>query len=103
GLLRRPPRPTPFPYTTLFRSLYHRCHLWIQKAPGTSRHPAPQTYPEIVLRSRHLALVHLLHVFQRHRLVVARVTRLTKGLHALQDRKSTRLNSSHVRNAYAVF
>src|SRR5215471_8074158 len=57
-MIRRPPRSTLFPYTTLFRSRYRPCH----RSTG-SCHPCP----------------------------------------APRDRKSTRLNSSHVEISYAVF
>src|SRR6202522_4803348 len=61
-MIRRPPRSTLFPYTTLFRS-----------RPGCPRH--------------HLAR-------HPHRIRTRRPR---------QDRKSTRLNSSHLRISYAVF
>src|SRR5690349_22149140 len=67
---RRPPRPTLFPYTTLFRSLAARPRLQ---------------------HDRHAARAH------RDRRSV-----LDPGP-ATQDRKSTRLNSSHVEISYAVF
>src|SRR5437667_7915530 len=71
-MIRRPPRSTLFPYTTLFRSRLQRR----TKAPdGTdqARHPAQGfLFPGC---------------FQPLR----------------QDRKSTRLNSSHITISYAVF
>src|SRR5690606_41768539 len=84
SLLRRPPRSTLFPYTTLFRSsgapsdtLYIRAndgYLWgawtAFTAPSGSDHPPVVTAPNVA---------------------------------AVQDRKSTRLNSSHVKISYAVF
>src|SRR2546422_5526630 len=66
-MIRRPPRSTLFPYTTLFRS----CH-----PAGAARH----------LRAGGLGRAHL---------GAARAV--------LQDRKSTRLNSSHGYISYAVF
>src|SRR5258705_9163439 len=65
-MIRRPPRSTLFPYTTLFRS----------KAPGLFVH----------------ALGHALSQRRRRTHEVA-----------LGDRKSTRLNSSHLGISYAVF
>src|SRR3989442_8632216 len=65
-MIRRPPRSTLFPYTTLFRSLCQRC------GRGTG----------------HLSL----RGFAPH-----------TGAESRGDRKSTRLNSSHVRISYAVF
>src|SRR5947199_1868139 len=72
-MLRRPPRSTLFPYTTLFRS---------------ARRPQPW-------RVGHLAGKELL----RQRRAVVGSVRLV----AHQDRKSTRLNSSHLGISYAVF
>src|SRR5947209_12444945 len=63
-MIRRPPRSTLFPYTTLFRSLDHPPP--VDRAGAGVRFPAE----EDVLR---------------------------------QDRKSTRLNSSHANISYAVF
>src|SRR3989442_12044475 len=60
-MIRRPPRSTLFPYTTLFRSVGD---------PDRRGLPAPVALP---------------------------------GPLPLRDRKSTRLNSSHVRISYAVF
>src|SRR5436309_8728828 len=60
-MMRRPPRSTLFPYTTLFRSLEPRCAI----GPGAEAAPGAYKWAS--------------------------------------DRKSTRLNSSHVKNSYAVF
>src|SRR5256885_6445938 len=67
-MIRRPPRSTLFPYTTLFRSLFH------------------------VLRARGEA-------DERH---FRHAWRLLQD-HLGGDRKSTRLNSSHLVISYAVF
>src|SRR5256885_8013713 len=76
-MIRRPPRSTLFPYTTLFRSLLlehpHHGRGQLGRAIGT------------VIEDR------------RRRLVEMRVH------HRHQDRKSTRLNSSHLVISYAVF
>src|SRR2546429_6621407 len=80
-MIRRPPRSTLFPYTTLFRSLY--C-----LADGRAR-----TSTELAIVadvSPSTASVHLQRLMTR---------RLVKVL----DRKSTRLNSSHGYISYAVF
>src|SRR3712207_8102565 len=76
-MIRRPPRSTLFPYTTLFRSEagVHR------RAVGR-----PQ---DLGRRGR-----------QPHERVAERRLR---DLVAVADRKSTRLNSSHVNISYAVF
>src|SRR3989442_2751712 len=64
-MIRRPPRSTLFPYTTLFRSGYLRSDL-LPELPLPRGSPAVEPVPRA-------------------------------------DRKSTRLNSSHVRISYAVF
>src|SRR5690606_41440089 len=76
----RPPRSTLFPYTTLFRS---RSAPVRRVPPGRHRRAAAGAGP-------HSARAHALH----DPLVGARRGR---------DRKSTRLNSSHVKISYAVF
>src|SRR3712207_8479143 len=88
-MIRRPPRSTLFPYTTLFRSeepLEARQH----QVPGEQearREPvAPQ--PQDPGDPTH-----------RQRLV----DRRRVDLHPRGDRKSTRLNSSHANISYAVF
>src|SRR2546430_6278862 len=72
-MIRRPPRSTLFPYTTLFRSY--------------QGHAVRRLLP----RGR----------LERERLQDGRDFRL-QGRHA-RDRKSTRLNSSHSQISYAVF
>src|SRR3989442_10063442 len=69
-MIRRPPRSTLFPYTTLFRS----------RAAAASRRR--------VLRCRDR---------------VPGSADRAEPVRGVQDRKSTRLNSSHVRISYAVF
>src|SRR5258708_12416728 len=76
-MIRRPPRSTLFPYTTLFRSVQaiagpYRGLL----APGTGERPLGRRFVDD-----------------------SRVT----DHHAILDRKSTRLNSSHQIISYAVF
>src|SRR2546421_6596833 len=77
-MIRRPPRSTLFPYTTLFRS-----RLLVQKV-GIGKHVtgrAVDTCERFAIRLRH-----------------APAARQESG-----DRKSTRLNSSHDQISYAVF
>src|SRR2546430_4146439 len=78
-MIRRPPRSTLFPYTTLFRSRRRRA---IQRRPPLRR--------GIAIR-------------RRRRGPARRVEPPTKGRKATGDRKSTRLNSSHSQISYAVF
>src|SRR3712207_8634363 len=73
-MIRRPPRSTLFPYTTLFRSPL--------RLPGPPAGGAPQGR----LRRR-----------------VRREADLRRPARPAPDRKSTRLNSSHANISYAVF
>src|SRR3712207_6846981 len=85
-MIRRPPRSTLFPYTTLFRS---RRVVRLE-----ARIAAPEVHAELRAQGRKAA-VHLgrRRPRQRARGVVERP----------EDRKSTRLNSSHANISYAVF
>src|SRR5438874_5194518 len=82
---RRPPRSTLFPYTTLFRS------------PG-------QVQARLLRRVGHLPHP-LLEAFRLDVRALRRPrARERRGrLQGTRDRKSTRLNSSHVETSYAVF
>src|SRR2546430_4879496 len=80
-MIRRPPRSTLFPYTTLFRS--GRVHLAKRVAAGL----------DDVDRAERLVHPHAEHAADGQLLVD----------HVVEDRKSTRLNSSHSQISYAVF
>src|SRR3712207_8423744 len=97
-MIRRPPRSTLFPYTTLFRS----------SAVERGQHPRPvRGDGDGVLEVRR-RLVVLGHdrppVLERVDVAAAEVQhRLDGQREAGADRKSTRLNSSHANISYAVF
>src|SRR3989442_6125677 len=89
-MIRRPPRSTLFPYTTLFRSVnrvgdfgFGLGVMWLWTALGTLDYVA-------VFRDAET-------------LSPATATGIALLLFMGADRKSTRLNSSHVRISYAVF
>src|SRR3712207_7906816 len=91
-MIRRPPRSTLFPYTTLFRSLEPRLDLVARAGRLDHRQPVARR-AALALGGEHLDDVAGLQlVVQRHDLAVD-----------LRDRKSTRLNSSHANISYAVF
>src|SRR5689334_23654279 len=77
-MLRRPPRSTLFPYTTLFRS----SHMRRRRSAHLTRGPRPHTIP---------------------RLTDGAVRGRPHDVEVNGDRKSTRLNSSHSSISYAVF
>src|SRR5687768_18092886 len=88
-MLRRPPRSTLFPYTTLFRS---RLPDQVGVRPDVHRvqpEARPVAAPLVVVREA--PVVEALH----------RCAVVDRALHP--DRKSTRLNSSHGYISYAVF
>src|SRR5260221_4775963 len=78
-MIRRPPRSTLFPYTTLFRS---------QAEDGIRDHcvTGVQTCALPIMNSSHTVISYAVFC-----------------LTGVQDRKSTRLNSSHTVISYAVF
>src|SRR5690242_21102907 len=79
-MIRRPPRSTLFPYTTLFRS-----GMWDIDTPAITTRLRGMTYVQMTLKAANRDLHSGLY-----------------GGSAL-DRKSTRLNSSHMSISYAVF
>src|SRR5690606_41591381 len=88
------PRDPLFPYTTLFRSLDPPCdYRRVHQVPLLSRCAAPSR--------------HLLGTIHRFRLVRGWVRAESAGceepLTSTPDRKSTRLNSSHVKISYPGF
>src|SRR3712207_8352028 len=91
-MIRRPPRSTLFPYTTLFRSDYHpispkdrfsKINIWQDSFTGDKINIATETEKVLAIGQR-------------------RATNITTIQNWL-DRKSTRLNSSHANISYAVF
>src|SRR2546427_6005380 len=80
-MIRRPPRSTLFPYTTLFRS-----------------HPVLEVVAGLDVSHRHASLEE-----QVERDVCIQVIIVVESQVGILDRKSTRLNSSHSQISYAVF
>src|SRR3712207_8186978 len=95
-MIRRPPRSTLFPYTTLFRSAVEPPQRAVQgrepAATLTSPHPLLCCSLTRALRER---------VHRRGRVGLPTAEHLHR--HPVRDRKSTRLNSSHANISYAVF
>src|SRR2546429_4132546 len=87
-MIRRPPRSTLFPYTTLFRS-QEICSVL-------------QNY-WIVLATEENALLALLPTKRTVPTTSTKITASITAYSAMSDRKSTRLNSSHGYISYAVF
>src|SRR3712207_7219080 len=78
-MIRRPPRSTLFPYTTLFRSMTEMLHA------------EAMAHKDIQISTMRNFIVKKVGVAQK-------IEKIKK-----KDRKSTRLNSSHANISYAVF
>src|SRR5690554_6968268 len=85
-MIRRPPRSTLFPYTTLFRSL-------VLQDPFTTLNPLLRCRTQVHARRNGRT-----SKAEQREEAVRRLDEV-----GIEDRKSTRLNSSHVRISYAVF
>src|SRR5436853_1530579 len=85
-MIRRPPRSTLFPYTTLFRSDLSKSVHWTATAPGGRSGPTSACASSVAARS-----------WQQ-----GSSSRFREPARP-PDRKSTRLNSSHLGISYAVF
>src|SRR3712207_8879016 len=95
-MIRRPPRSTLFPYTTLFRSDFDGL---VVTTGGTGFAPRDQT-PE----GTRLAIEREAPGLAEAMRLVNPLGRLSRGIAGVRgDRKSTRLNSSHANISYAVF
>src|SRR5439155_15442635 len=94
--LRRPPRSSLFPYTTLFRSRVVAELLGLGDAVGHPRRRAAGPVARVEAEFQRLG-----HAGTISGLRPGHDRQLRE--HAGLDRKSTRLNSSHVAIAYAVF
>src|SRR3712207_7679787 len=102
-MIRRPPRSTLFPYTTLFRSEaggelgnHTFSHVSLRRAPLAAYEDdvvRGETVTRMLLEERGMRLRYFRHPF------------LWTGEtpEYKEDRKSTRLNSSHANISYAVF
>src|SRR2546430_11714250 len=82
-MIRRPPRSTLFPYTTLFRSIALLLPRLANHDQGLMSASQARALPDFGPHGQ-------MHFFAGSRL-------------EMLDRKSTRLNSSHSQNSYAVF
>src|SRR5690606_39524726 len=88
SLIRRPPRPTLFPYTTLFRSSRRRLARRASSSSARAR-----ARPELRRGFFPASSCSFSSCARRSQYLIS----------DSRDRKSTRLNSSHVKISYAVF
>src|SRR5256885_5081306 len=94
-MIRRPPRSTLFPYTTLFRSRTDEAFARGAVEAAVDEHRAAHAEREPAL---HVNLLGRDAIGGRFQLDKAAANAARRG-----DRKSTRLNSSHLVISYAVF
>src|SRR5437870_10778533 len=93
-MIRHPPRSTLFPYTTLFRSVDPD----VAKPAGLATGAAVRR-DDVLHRADRKACILEVEIFAPD----AEPAAETSGTARILDRKSTRLNSSHVAISYAVF
>src|SRR3712207_8104955 len=97
-MIRRPPRSTLFPYTTLFRSVFDLSQHQTECDKRQAVNRAGGIEAGVTLKSGDR------HPRERTVGAIHRIGIVTERLQfALKDRKSTRLNSSHANISYAVF
>src|SRR3712207_9044097 len=102
-MIRRPPRSTLFPYTTLFRSLGHPFGQMIQFT-SIIWQGVPERFPRLRLAFLEAGAGWVPYLLDRmdeeHEKPQGVQAKLLRR--APRDRKSTRLNSSHANISYAV-
>src|SRR5690606_41838696 len=99
AMVRRPPRSALFPYTTLFRSsiVDENVDAPGQEMPRDPPHPSAAAPRQASAEVCQLLLLLLLF------LLLLLLLSSSPSSSSSSDRKSTRLNSSHVKISYAVF
>src|SRR3712207_7304177 len=97
-MIRRPPRSTLFPYTTLFRSRVQRADVdaELQRVGGHHAEQLAVDQPPLELPALLRGVAGAVGGDARRQLRAAQLLERA-------DRKSTRLNSSHANISYAVF
>src|SRR3712207_7500061 len=93
-MIRRPPRSTLFPYTTLFRSMRPVVRVARVRERSRATDPTPTRGMALGIAVDCGDMLHLLRYGFPY---------LSVRLAHYRDRKSTRLNSSHANISYAVF
>src|SRR3712207_8985174 len=97
-MIRRPPRSTLFPYTTLFRAAAAR------RLKSVGRlYACYETPDELEFRRKRQLARGLPPIYDRAALKLSEAERAALEAQGRRDRKSTRLNSSHANISYAVF
>ena len=98
-MIRRPPRSTLFPYTTLFRSDMMANFMVVSYLKTVLRCRHPFSHNEFISAGHFWAKKHAIQQGDK----IFFVSKSFETYGGLTDRKSTRLNSSHWPISYAVF
>src|SRR5690554_7448234 len=96
-MIQQPLTSTLFPYTTLFRSFQNKNeHLYFETKRSIKRHFKMNQTKQLLIKNLELLVIDEVSMLRAD---------LLDAMNEMlqQDRKSTRLNSSHVRISYAVF
>src|SRR3712207_6880269 len=96
-MIRRPPRSTLFPYTTLFRSLGFRVEISRRSSKEVYQLGMETIPSESVCYPAKLVHGHIMDLIEKN------VDTIFYPCIPFEDRKSTRLNSGHANISYAVF
>src|SRR3712207_7478951 len=109
-MIRRPPRSTLFPYTTLFRSQYNKS-IVLEYNPNkvdvfecVPNLKFLKCYPSVLIKLISFDIAVDIPIdYNLIRMLKRDIREKFAMFGARQDRKSTRLNSSHANISYAVF
>src|SRR2546430_10796163 len=99
-MIRRPPRSTLFPYTTLFRSFDKPAEWFLLQEDKSIDGLSADVFPGNVLIKLGFGTAVESERVENH---WRECESMSKKGSPYQDRKSTRLNSSHSQSSYAVF
>ena len=95
-MIRRPPRSTLFPYTTLFRSSNARQgDIFVKKAPASTIMDLALSIKELFSADNEIKIIGTRHGEKLYETLLTREELSKAEDHGDLDRKSTRLNSSH--------
>src|SRR2546428_2237954 len=98
-MIRRPPRSTLFPYTTLFRSHFDSSAAGIERQDPIEA-PHVDSYAVMIEAGRRIGITAAPR--DPGPVITPRSLQMPIAIRSI-DRKSTRLNSSHDQISYAVF
>src|SRR3712207_9243236 len=102
-MIRRPPRSTLFPYTTLFRSIRTQQEVFITSLRVIPESPTLENYVEVLYSAQFsVFLINSLKLSVAGSVGAILVAAPAAYAFSRLDRKSTRLNSSHANISYAV-